>query len=633
MPRIETLPQVVADRIAAGEVVERPAAVAKELIENALDSGATHVTLIVTDAGRTMIRVIDDGAGMTPSDLVAAIGRHATSKLRRFEDLEVLTTFGFRGEALPSITAVSRLEITSRARGEEIGARLKVNGGVVETCEPAACPEGTSVSVSHLFHNVPARRKFLRSDATEFKWIAQVFRAFALAFPEIAFDFYKDDERLEHLEGSDARTRFGAMFGDDVAEEAVRIDHESGNFRIRGFITSRPMASRSADQFLFVNRRPVVSARLARAVLNGVEPYYTSGGSPVYMVDIAAPPDRFDINVHPAKKEVKFADENGVFGALWSAVRRAVGAALVPDNANIITDDGSITRSDVKDGPRRRGEAGRRDYTAAHPAPSLSTPSATSSERIPVPAPAHLTPFTSIPRQHLAPRRDPLPFPHNDRPDGPVGEALLSSSHPEPAPAGDISTPEPRPGEGPVIFQIFDTYLVSPLTTGLVFIDQHVAHERVLYERALAALERMPWTSQQLLFPSSFTVAVEQAPFVEELLPLLRAMGFEVEPFGPREFRILAVPAGVNITSERAILIGIVDEMVEGRTSNADPRQRLAAAFACRGAVKANTPLEPEQRRRLIDDLFQTEDPEFCPHGRPIYHVLPLREIEKWFKR
>lgn len=626
-PQISTLPQSVADRIAAGEVVERPAAVVKELIENALDAQASRIVIQIIDSGRTLLKVIDDGIGMTGSMLAASIGRHATSKLRRFEDLESLTTFGFRGEALPSVAAVSRVDIISRARGEEIGAKLTVNGGSVEELIPAACPEGTSVGVSHLFFNVPARRKFLRSDSTEFKWIVQVFKHFALAFPEIHWEFYKGEEPLYQLPAAEPRKRIAGLFGDDMGDELIEIQQNTGWLRVKGWISPPHLTQRaSSDQYLFINRRPIASSRLNRAVYSAAEPFYTSGGHPFYVVLLESSPDRFDINVHPAKKEVKFADESGAFGSLFGAVRSAIGSALQPDGLSSRTSR----------------------QTSAQAFRSQGTSDGTDIGRVPVEAPSHLTPYSPLPRRHLAPRGPLMPFP---------SEESSYSSHTAPSvtnlfdPHGSeaaqtarmdlVETPArptydslPKEGDtGPVIWQVFDTYIVSPLKTGLVFIDQHVAHERVLYERALTSMEKTPWASQQLLFPTNFQVPPEDVRMVEEMIPLLNAMGFGVERFGLRDFRILSVPAAIRISGERALLLGMIEEMREGASSETDPRLRLAAAFACRGAVKAGQPLERDEMLRLIEELFQTEDPEFCPHGRPIYHVLNRRDIEKWFKR
>ena len=615
---IATLPQAVADRIAAGEVVERPAAVAKELIENSLDAGADRITIVVKDAGRTLIRVVDNGSGMTSAELTTAIGRHATSKLRRIEDLETLTTFGFRGEALPSIAAVSRLEIVSRSHNDDVGTLLKVAGGHVEKCDPTAAQPGSSVSVSHLFYNVPARRKFLRSDTTEFKWIATTFRRFAIAFPDVAWEFYRDDELIYQLPSCEPRERMAGLLGDDVAEDLVEIDYERGWLKVSGFISPPSLTQRhNFDQFLFLNRRPITSARLNRAVYNACEPHLVAGGHPIYCVQLQASPDRFDINVHPAKKEVKFVDESGAFSGVWAAVRNSIAGAQTPEE---LKDKIPHAEGDVSSLPPEDG---------ARPGKSINA------ERAQIESPSHLTPFIPIQRRYRAPRGEYLPFPgvHDSR----QLEASLGSerSTSDADTVLDIDKPEgvKEDSQGPVIWQIFDTFIVSPLKTGLVFIDQHIAHERILYEKALSAMDSEPWSSQQLLFPVGFNVRPEDVPLVEEALPLIRAIGFAVESFGRTEFRILAVPAGIRISDEKDMILGIIHDYRETVSTWNDPRQRLAAAFACRGAVKAGQPLETAEMQRLIDELFRTEDPEFCPHGRPIYHVLNRKEIEKWFKR
>lgn len=602
-PRIATLPQVVADRIAAGEVVERPAAVVKELVENALDSGTRRITIAIEDAGRTLIRVVDDGSGMTDTELALSIGRHSTSKISRFEDLESLYTFGFRGEALPSIAAVSRLEITSKPADAEFGTVLKVSGGTVDRCEPASSPNGTSVSVSHLFYNVPARRKFLRKDATEFKWIMTVFRHFAIAFPEVGWEFFRGREKLYDLQPAEPRERTAGLFGDDVAEDLLEINFVRDWLRVKGFISPPSVAQRNRDdQYLFLNRRPISNSRLNHAVYTAIEPYMVSGGHPLYMIFLEANPDRFDINVHPAKKEVKFADENGAYTGLWSAVRNAVTGSRKPDEPSTQ--------------PAGTDDSQKEAVTSA-------------AEEVKVDSPPHLKPYTAIPRHYKSPAGPPLPFPRDIRSDtSREMTAVVTDDHVERAKQIGM-----RPAEEPVIWQIFNTYIVSPLKTGLVIIGQHIAHERILYEKALESIEKMPWASQQLLFPVTASFPVEDVPIVEELLPLLQAMGFAVDTFGPREFRILAVPAGLRISDERRIFYEIIEDFKGGTSTQTDPRKRLAAAFACKLAIKAGQVLKTEEMQHLIEGLFQTEDPEFCPHGRLIYYVLRRKDIDKWFSR
>lgn len=615
--KIEILPQSVANRIAAGEVVERPAAVVKELIENALDAEASHITVVIKDAGRTLIRVVDDGTGMTDTDLAIAIGRHATSKLQRIEDLESLSTFGFRGEALPSIAAVSRLEIVSRTRDNDVGTVLKVSGGQVDQCEPTSSESGTTISISHLFYNVPARRKFLRSDSTEYKWIATVFRQFALAFPEVSWELYRDDDRMYSLPANSPRERIAGMFGDDIGEDLIQIEHQRDWLKIGGFISPPSLTQRTRmDQYLFLNRRPITSPHLVRAVYNACESYITTGGHPIFIIMLQAPPDSFDINVHPAKKEVKFADERGAASGVWAAVRNAITKARSPDEfLNLKSSDTGIRGVGVE---TTGGKA---------------TDTTPETKRLEINAPDHLTPFISVPRKHKEPYGDPLPFSQgpNKSTVVPADERSFDPSIPEPY-SDPVNTGEEGSND-PVIWQVFNTFLVSQLKTGLVFIDQHIAHERILYEMALQSMNAKPWTSQQLLFPAIMKIRQEDAPLVEETMPLLRAMGFQLEQSSPFEYRIIATPTGIRIHDEAETLVGIIEEYRESANTSEDPRHRLASAFACRAAVKAGQPLEMAEMQRLIERLFQTEDPEFCPHGRPIYHVLSRRDIEKWFKR
>jgi len=608
-PVINKLSSAVANSIAAGEVVERPAAVVKELLENALDSGAKNISVIIVDAGRTLMQVIDDGSGMSEIDLKASVQRHSTSKLTEFADLDSLQTFGFRGEALPSVAAVSRLELISRLADDELGSRLKISAGNIDSCEPVSAPAGTAVSVSHLFYNVPARRKFLKSDSTEFKWIATVFRQFALAFPEIGFKLIHGGKTLYDFNASSPRARIANMFGDDMAEDMIEIDHQRSWLRVRGFITPPSLTVRNKnDQYLYLNRRPIWNNRLNHAIYTACEPYFIAGGHPIFTVFLEASPERFDINVHPAKKEVKFSDDTVAYSGLWSAIRSSITSARLPEESK----------------------------TAI--APSSQRPPGQQAEQANVQAPPHLKPYLPIPRHYSSPARDALPFPSNrtDRGMAPnYREAATAINAPSSAESTQSSTEylQEESREEPEVWQVMNTFIVSPLKTGLVFIDQHIAHERILYEQALAAMEKAPLTSQQLLFPSTFSVRPEDVKLVEECLPLLSAMGFVVEAFGPKEFRINAVPAGLKIGDEKDMLTGILDEYQQSVGVQSDPRQTLAAAFSCRAAIKAGQALNTKEMRQLIDDLFQTEDPEFCPHGRPIYHVLSQKEIEKWFKR
>lgn len=605
---IQKLSSAVANSIAAGEVVERPSAVIKELMENALDAGAKNIIVVIVDAGRTLMQVIDDGSGMSETDMQASVQRHSTSKLSQFADLESLQTFGFRGEALPSVAAVSRLVMTSCLKDNELAIRMKISAGEIDSISPVSAAPGTSISVSHLFYNVPARRKFLKSDSTEFKWIASVFRQFAIAFPAVGFKLTHGKNTMYDLAASTQLERLASLFGDDIAEDMIEINHQRSWLTVKGFITPPSLTLRHKnDQYLFLNRRPITNNRLNHAIYTACEPYFISGGHPIYAVFLEASPERFDINVHPAKKEIKFADESVAYSGLWSAIRSSItGARLSSESVNAIAPGSQKLTEQV-------------------------------AEIANVQSPPHLKPYTPIPRHYSGPARDPLPFPPSRGQSGltPIADGTGESI----SPSSDKLTEEgesyslSKSNDEPEVWQVMNTFIISPLKTGLVFIDQHIAHERILYEKALSAMEKEPFPSQQLLFPSTFSVQPEDVKLIEEILPLIAAMGFSVTAFGPREFRISSVPVGFKIGDEKALLLGILDEYQQITGVQSDPRQNLAAAFSCKAAIKAGQALNEIEMRKLIDDLFQSDDPEFCPHGRPIYHVLSQKEIEKWFKR
>ena len=578
---IATLPQAVADRIAAGEVVERPAAVAKELIENSLDAGADRITIVVKDAGRTLIRVVDNGSGMTSAELTTAIGRHATSKLRRIEDLETLTTFGFRGEALPSIAAVSRLEIVSRSHNDDVGTLLKVAGGHVEKCDPTAAQPGSSVSVSHLFYNVPARRKFLRSDTTEFKWIATTFRRFAIAFPDVAWEFYRDDELIYQLPSCEPRERMAGLLGDDVAEDLVEIDYERGWLKVSGFISPPSLTQRhNFDQFLFLNRRPITSARLNRAVYNACEPHLVAGGHPIYCVQLQASPDRFDINVHPAKTEVRFQREYEVFSFVKRAVRRALGIESV-----------------INFQPRRSSYP----HTVSH----------FPGRQIPITVDQYGALFEKPADFQTAGNTVSMPLNTND----------IADTAPE-----DHYIPR-------VLFQLHNKYIVAQIKSGLALIDQHAAHERILFEKALNALAAGKANSQGLLIPLQLEISAGEEDLLEELLPHLLKMGFEIKPFGPRTYLIEAVPAGIKISDEQQLVQEMLDFYKETDGKWVDTAEKAAAAFACNAAIKTGHELSPDEMVTLIEALFRTGTPFACPHGRPTYIRMELSELDRRFGR
>jgi DNA mismatch repair protein MutL len=543
---IRVLPQHVADAIAAGEVVERPASVVKELVENSLDAGARRVTVEVQGAGRTLIRVVDDGCGIEPGDLSLAFRRHATSKVSTVDDLRRIGTLGFRGEALASVAAVSDLECRSG------GARVRLRAGELLE-EGAAMPvPGTAVEVRDLFANTPARLRFLKSDATEQAACARLLQSYGLLYPDVRFQLAVGGRSVLKTDGGgDLRRAAAAVLGQEVGGELLSVQGEG----VRGLVSQPRLSRGSRDAVLLaVNRRPIASRSLGYAVEECYLGMLEKGRYPITVLDLELDPGAVDVNVHPAKREVRFRDERGVF----ASVQRAVRAAL----------------------------------TASQP------------YRLEAPGGAALRP----PVLHEAP------------------PPLYAISSPPPAlPEG------PAPGLLRPLGQVLDGYLVAEGSEGVVLVDQHAAHERVLYNRFLARLAGGPAASQPLLLPETLELDPRQAAAAADHRERLSALGFEVEAFGPGAVRLLAVPvetpAGQAVEAVRELLTVLAESRPH------DLVERAAASLACHSAVRFGDRLDPAEQRRLLHELEQAEASVTCPHGRPTRLVLDWQELQRHFRR
>ena len=596
---IRILPDTIIDKIAAGEVVERPASVVKELIENALDAGARSIIVTARTGGRDLVEVVDDGHGMNPDDARLALRRHATSKITTIEDLTALESFGFRGEALPSIAAVSRFVLESTLTGENEGIRIVVEGGEITTFEPSARRPGTTVRVEHLFANVPARRKFLKAARTEYRHILRTVTEAALSALDTAFTFTHDGRSVFELTaGEDLRHRAAAIFGRQSVSGAVLLAAELDDLRLNGLLGSPRAARRTSSAVhIFVNGRPVSHRGLAWALSSGYGELLGAGNHPFALLFVEVPPDSLDVNVHPAKREVRFANEARVKDFVQVGIREALGREL-----------GTGTF-----GPKRNREGGTNGVAGV-------------GERIEAAdLPWHATGlFTGLVREsaeaasrlfEVEPASGTDPEGGTDRPDA----------------AGDTSTCEPDPGD-PMIWQLHERYLLAPIRGGLLLVDQHAAHERILYEEVLGNLTREPAVSQQLLFPFVLDLSAEQFALIEEFGPMLENIGYTVRPFGGQTVTVEAVPPSIEGSGrEEEILLGLLDDLAEGGTGSA--QERLAASLACRAAVRFGLRLDPAERQGLIDRLFACERPQVCPHGRPTHLVLTLDELDRRFER
>ncbi len=578
---IHILSEDVASKIAAGEVIERPASVVKELIENAIDAGARTVHVEIRQAGRRLIRISDDGCGIPADEIPLAFARHATSKLRTVDDLERIRTLGFRGEALASIAAVAQVTLTTSPGSNQAGARVRVEGGELARLEPIAHPRGTTIGVENLFFNVPARLKFLRADATERKHIDTLLARYAMAYPEVRFAV-ESDGRLTFRSpgGGDLRDVLIEIYGLQTAQAMLPVETgvDEGQVRVSGYV-SPPDAHRAtrSEITLFVNGRWIQDSSLAYAVEQAYHTLLPQGRHPLAAIKIELPPQEVDVNVHPAKSEVKFQRRDAVF----RAVQRAVRSALI-DQAPIPAAAAPALSWGV-DGWQARREA-LTGVEATQAALELIPPA----------------------------RSDPAW----------TGEW-------EGAAAGQTRLPPLRP-----VGQIGRTYIIAEGPEGLYLIDQHAAHERVMYERLLAQHEAKDVAVQALLEPLAVELTPGQADEMALWLDGLRALGFEIEPFGGNTVLVRALPALLARSDVRDLLTGIVDELALGEEPLAEDVHRRIAAAACKqGAVKAGQTLSSEEIRGLIEQLEQTTSPRTCPHGRPTMILLSQGWLEREFGR
>lgn len=625
---VRALPDTLASKIAAGEVVQRPANAVKELVENSLDAGATNVELTVQRAGSELIQVTDNGCGMGSRDAVACFGRHATSKLREFEDLETLRTLGFRGEALASIAAVSRTELTTRRAQDEAAFRVRIHGGDFVESGPSGAPVGTTIAVRDLFYNVPARRAFLRTPATEFKHIVETFQALALSHPDVGFCLVHDGTEVYRLPATDALAdRVADLFGDRYRGELVPVEEQTSYLSVRGVVGTPDVARRSrGDQYLFANGRYVKSRSLEHAAARAYGAMLPDGSYPFLALFLDVDPRHLDVNVHPTKTEVKFDDERGVYSFIGAVVKKGLAeAGLALDLAQTAPDGPSLPAIPMTPPPR---EATGDGSAALPPLPEMppAGPSFTIGD-----SDTSLPSNATLPRARSGgPARRPDPHPFRPLPDAPLGPIPSRAAQPEMRPeAAELADVVEAPER--VVWPFRGRYLLSPIASGLLVVDQRAAHERVLYEKALAALDGGLGASQQLLFPFSLALPPDDRALLEELLPELRALGFDLA-LQKSAVEVRGVPSDVSRGDEKTALRDLLDRY----RRNSDvlqltSRENLARSLARRSALGEGQLLQPAEAKVLIEQLFACDDPFTDPSGRPTMVRIAESEIEQRF--
>ncbi|WP_300669407.1 DNA mismatch repair endonuclease MutL [Desulfoluna sp.] len=621
MTKVRILPDILSNKIAAGEVVERPASVVKELVENALDAKSRSITIDIEKGGRRLIRVADDGCGMVPDDAMLAIERYATSKIHTDEDLFNIQTLGFRGEALPSIASVSKFTLISRAEDMDIGCTLEMAGGKVTQVSETGAPRGTLISVAHLFFNTPARRKFLKGEGTEMGHIADTVSAIALAWPQVRFRLTHNGKVVKSWPATtDLRQRVEEVLGREVRGHLAPVSISRGDLTVSGFITA-PEITRSTTQkiFLFVNGRPVKDRVILNTLLSGYRPRLMKGRFPMAVLTLTLPFDWVDVNVHPAKNEVRFRDASSVGSAVQEGVRLALESA--------------------EKASRRFG--GGRPLTAATPSFSpMPMPREGLAGRVAEPTALfdEGPEMTGEPETSFAPL--PLqPWQETDTPSlseaGETERPLTAEDEkaPEAAPLStDAFQPPGQFAHLRVIGQHANTYILCDAGDGLIVIDQHAAHERVVFEQ----LKRGGTLhSQRLLVPETVELGYRETDALEGILDKLVDFGLEVEPFGGTTFVVKSVPSILSTDSMAGLISEIAEQRVRmGKTDTLE--QSLDACLilmACHGAIRAGQALSPKEITHLLTQMDACDDPSFCPHGRPTWIRWSTGSLERAFKR
>ena len=600
---IQLLPDSVANQIAAGEVIQRPASVVKELVENAVDAGAHTIRVLVVDAGRTSIQVIDDGKGMSETDARLAFERHATSKIRKADDLFALTTMGFRGEALPSIVAVSQVELRTRMAESDLGTCLTISASKVEAQEPVNCPVGSSFKVENLFFNVPARRKFLKSNATELNNILTAFERIVLVYPEINFSLHSNGQELMNLRSGSLRQRIADVFGKRFNQDLLSVDVETTMCKITGFV-GKPESARKkgAQNCFFVNGRFMKHAYFHKAVMQAFERLIPVGMQVPYFIYFEVAPSDIDVNIHPTKTEIKFENEQAIWQILLATVRDAIGKFCEIPQIDFDTE-------------------GRPDI-----------PAFDSQRKTDMPSPSYNPTYNPFKQHPEHPRKTVEGWeqlyeslPHQRSVETDIFQPVSEGS--------DMERPNPQPlieEKSPVHYQYKGRYIMTAVKSGLMIIDQHRADIRIRYERYLAQLKARTSGSQRVLFPEVIQFSPSEEVVLEKILPELNAMGFDMSDLGHHSYGLNAVPTGMDGIDYVQLVKDMVSDTIGKGIGNLDEiHASLALSMARYAAIPQGQVLSNEEMETIVNELFACSNVNYTPNGKAILCILPQREIEQ----
>jgi DNA mismatch repair protein MutL len=608
---IQRLPDHIANQIAAGEVIQRPASAVKELLENAVDSGATEIRLIIKDAGKELVQVIDNGCGMNEADARLCFARHATSKIREMDDLFHIRTMGFRGEALASIAAVAQVVLKTRTPDEELGIRLEMENGQPIAAEPCACPVGTSLAMKNLFFNFPARRHFLRSNTTEMRHIVEEFLRVVLAFPAITFVLEANGQEVFHLPAGGLKSRVLQVLGNAYKDRLVTVAENTDYLNMKGFVGKPDAAKKTrGDQYLFVNNRFIRSGYLHHALMGAFEGLIPPETHPMYVLFLELDPERVDVNVHPTKQEIKFEDEKLIYAFVQSAVKHALARFSITPTLDFNL-DASIEQLPALSQPfteQVRQQTAATDifktFTQKNQAHTLGS------------GPAVRGSGASPQEAFLLPE-----FPSPERVDG--GSVSVD---------GEIWREESPPQRPPQ--QIHARYILQQIKSGFILVDQQAAHERILYERYREASRNNPLPAQQSLFPQQIRLSPADAVLFEDMLGELTALGYEIKKAGNHTFQVHGLPGDLEAGDEQSHIEALLEQWKHFSPElHLDKREQMIRTLAARQAVKPGKVLSAAEMQQLIDQLFACQQAQRTPGGQATYLVFRLEELADLFSR
>ena len=606
---IHLLPDNIANQIAAGEVIQRPASAVKELMENAIDAGADEIKLVINDAGKALVQVIDNGGGMSETDARMAFERHATSKIKNIDDLFRIKTMGFRGEALASIAAVAQVEIKTKRPGDETAIYIEIENSEVKKQEPVAAPDGTNIAMKNLFFNVPARRNFLKSNASELKHIIDEFTRVAMSFPEIFFSLSSNGQQVFHLEKGSLKQRIVQILGNNYNAKLVSVQEQTDYMNIYGFV-GKPETTKKTrgDQYFFVNNRFIKSAYLNHAVMNAFNEMIAKDSFPMYALFIDLDPSQIDINVHPTKQEIKFEDEKIVYAFVQSAVKHALAQFSITPTLDFEL-DASIQSLDA----------------VTKPFTDENKSSATTSSLF--------NTFTKKHQSHFIENKSELKhWKDFYEPEKKLTDDGWPMTGKETAKAQQLHSANDQLPTTNILFQLHNTFLIVENDKGYLLIHQQNAHERILYERFVKAVDGKPIPTQTSLFPSTLTLAPADAVLLDELLPDLHHLGYLLEPFGNNTFVIQGTPADVETGNEKTAIEKMLEQYKHfSNDIKFNKREKLLRSLALQQSIKAGTSLTDKEMKILVEDLFDCATPNSTANGKPTYLEFKKDELNKMF--